>query len=244
MASTLTAIVLTAVLTSQTHTLMAQRASVPPTVRILDTTVVHRVKARYQIYLPPGYPSGKRWPLVLFLHGAGERGSDFAALSHTGLTQLAAGRAFPFILVAPQVPADEIWSIPALAALLDRVTTDFRVDPDRVYLTGLSMGAFGGWDLATSYPDRFAAVVLISGGGNPVSACRLRDVPVWLVHGRKDDVIPVEESELLARALQGCGGPVRLTVYPEAGHDAWSQTYEDPEFLNWLLAQKRRPRRR
>jgi predicted peptidase len=220
---------------------MAQQVSIPPTVGALDTTVVQRVTARYRLYLPPGYqPGTKRWPLVLFLHGAGERGTDLTALSRSGLTKLADSRTFPFILVAPQVPEEEIWSTPALAALLERLGKDLSVDPDRVYLTGLSMGAFGAWDLATAYPDRFAALVLISGGGNPVPACRLRSVPVWLVHGRKDDVIPVEESELLARRLKDCGGQVRLTVYPDVGHDAWSQTYEDPGFLTWLLAQRRK----
>jgi predicted peptidase len=236
----------TALVSSRAHTVMAQQASVPPpTVGALDTTVVQRVTARYRLYLPPGYAQGsKRWPLVLFLHGAGERGTDLTALAHTGLTKLAGTRTFPFILVAPQVAPEEIWSTAALAALVERLTKDLPVDPDRVYLTGLSMGAFGGWELATTYPDRFAAVVLISGGGNPVPACRLRGVPVWLVHGRKDDVIPVEESELLARRLQACGGRVRLTVYPDVGHDAWSQTYEDPEFLSWLLGQRREPPRR
>lgn len=238
-------IALTALLTSQAHTLMAQQAPVPPTVGALDTTVVQRVTVRYRLYLPPEYtPGPKRWPLVLFLHGAGERGTDLTALSRTGLTKLADTRTLPFILVAPQVPEDQIWSTPALATLLGRLTRDLRVDPDRVYLTGLSMGAFGGWELATTHPDRFAAVVLISGGGNPVPACRLRDVPVWLVHGRKDDVIPVEESELLARRLEACGGRIRLTVYPDVGHDAWSQTYEDPGFLKWLLAQRREAPRR
>jgi predicted peptidase len=224
---------------------MAQQASILPTVGAFDTTVVQRVTARYRLYLPPGYARGaKRWPLVLFLHGAGERGNDLTLLSRTGLSKLADTRPFPFILVAPQVAEEEIWSTPALAALLQRLTTDLPVDPDRIYLTGLSMGAFGAWDLATAYPDRFAALVLISGGGNPVPACRLRDVPVWLVHGRTDDVIPVEESELLARRLEACGGRVRLTVYPDVGHDAWSQTYEDPGFLKWLLAQRREGPRR
>jgi predicted peptidase len=206
----------------------------------MDTTITQRLSLRYQLYLPPEYADdSKRWPLVLFLHGAGERGSDLSVLGRTGLTRLAATRTFPFILVAPQAPEGEIWSSPALATLLDRLATELRVDPGRVYLTGLSMGGFGAWELATSYPERFAAVVSISAGGNPVPACRLRDVPVWLIHGREDDVIPVEGSEVLARRLRACGAPVRLTVYPDAGHDAWTRTYEHPDFLKWLLAQRR-----
>jgi predicted peptidase len=224
----------------QAADLMGQHTASSPTAHGLDTTIAQRVSLRYRLYLPTDYAgSGTRWPLVLFLHGAGERGSHLALLDRTGLTKLAAARSLPFVLVAPQVPDDEIWSTPALAALLDRLLSQLRIDRDRIYLTGLSMGGFGAWDLATTHPDRFAAVVSISGGGNPVPACRLRHVPVWLVHGQQDDVIPVQESELLARRLQTCGGRVRLTVYPDAGHDAWSRTYEDPAFLDWLLAQRR-----
>jgi predicted peptidase len=224
----------------QAADLLGQRAANSPTAHALDTTITQRVSLRYRVYLPSDYPNrGTRWPLVLFLHGAGERGSDLALLDRTGLTKLAAARSLPFVLVAPQVPEDETWSTTALATLLDRLVSQFRIDPDRVYLTGLSMGGFGAWDLATTHPDRFAALVSISGGGNPVPACRLRHVSVWLVHGQQDDVIPVQESELLARRLQACGGRVRLTVYPDAGHDAWSRTYEDPAFLEWLLAQRR-----
>jgi predicted peptidase len=224
----------------QAAALGAQQAAKSPTAHVLDTTIVQRVSLRYRLYLPSDYATpGTRWPLVLFLHGAGERGSDLALLDRTGLTKLAAERSLPFVLVAPQVSSEEIWSTPALATLLDRLVSQLSIDLDRVYLTGLSMGGFGAWDLATTQPERFAALVSISGGGNPVSACRLRHVPVWLVHGQQDDVIPVEESELLARRLQTCGGRVRLTVYPDAGHDAWSRTYGDPAFFEWLLAQRR-----
>jgi predicted peptidase len=224
---------------------VAQQGAIAPRIGALDTTVSQRLTLRYQLYLPPGYAADtRRWPLLLFLHGAGERGADFAALARQVLPELAARRALPFILVAPQVPDGEIWTSPALAALLDRLATELRVDPDRVYLTGLSMGGFGAWELATAYPERFAAVVSISGGGNPVPACRLRDVSVWLVHGQQDDVIPVQESEVLARRLQACGGRVRLTVDSTAGHDAWTRIYSDSTFGTWLLAQRRHTRAR
>jgi predicted peptidase len=222
--------------------LVGQRPVVPPSAGTFDTVVAQHLTARYQLYLPPGYRAdSRRWPLVLFLHGAGERGNDLSVVTHTGLPKLAATRPFPFVLVAPQVPDGEIWSSSVLAALIDRLITELAIDTNRIYLTGLSMGGYGAWDLATTYPERFAAVVSISGGGNPVPACRLRNVPVWLVHGRKDDVIPVQSSQLLAQRLEACGGRVRLTVYPDAGHDAWSRTFADPGFLKWLLAQRRTP---
>ena len=214
----------------------------PSTSRVLDTSVTKRLTSRYLLYIPEGYsPTENRWPLVLFLHGSGERGADLSLLARQGLPKLAAERNFPFLLAAPQLPEGEVWSADVLKALLDELQATLRVDPDRIYLTGLSMGAFGAWDLATALPDRFAALVAISGGGNPVEVCRLKNVPVWIVHGRKDDVIPVAWAESLAQRLERCGGKVRLTVYPDAGHDAWTRTYADPAFLDWLLAQRRPP---
>ena len=194
---------------------------------------------RYVVYLPEGYAATiKSWPLVLYLHGSGERGTDRQALERQGLPKLAAGKSFPFILVAPQIPEGQVWNEEPLTYLLDELETTLWVDRDRIYLTGISMGAFGAWDLATATPDRFAALLVISGGGNPVEVCQLKDVPVWIVHGRQDDVIPVSWSEALARRLELCGGNVKLTIHPDAGHDAWSRTYEDPAVIEWLLAQR------
>lgn len=194
----------------------------------------------YLRYLPEGYKTlNKSWPLVLFLHGSGERGTNLKKLERQGLPKLgAAGRSFPFILVAPQIPEGQVWNEEPLTYLLDELETTLWVDRDRIYLTGISMGAFGAWDLATATPDRFAALLVISGGGNPVEVCQLKDVPVWIVHGRQDDVIPVSWSEALAQRLERCGGNVKLTIYPDAGHDAWSRTYEDPAVIEWLLAQR------
>ncbi|HEV7505215.1 MAG TPA: PHB depolymerase family esterase [Thermoanaerobaculia bacterium] len=212
----------------------------PSTEKTFAVTITKKVSTRYLLYLPEGYdPAGKTWPLVLFLHGSGERGADLAAVSRQGLPKLMGGRSFPFILVAPQVPEGELWSADVLKALLDDLQTRLRVDPDRVYLTGLSMGAFGAWDLTIANPDRFAALLVISGGGNPVEVCRLKNVPVWIFHGRKDDVIPVSWAEELGRRLERCAGNVKVTIYPDAGHDAWTRTYADPAVLEWLLAQRR-----
>jgi predicted peptidase len=218
----------------------AQDHAMPFTEKAFGSTITKKVSARYLLYLPEGYgPAGKPWPLVLFLHGSGERGTHLAAVTHQGLPKLAGGKSFPFILVAPQVPEGELWSADVLKALLDDLQSRLLVDPDRVYLTGLSMGAFGAWDLATANPDRFAALLVISGGGNPVEVCRLKNVPVWIFHGRKDDVIPVSWAEELGRRLESCAGKVKVTIYPDAGHDAWTRTYADPAVLEWLLAQRR-----
>lgn len=205
-----------------------------------DTSVVKSVHLRYLIDLPHGYsPTEGSWPLVLFLHGAGERGNDLNSLRSQGLPKLGASTDLPFVLVAPQVPTGELWSADALRALLDHLEGTLRIDRSREYLTGLSMGAFGALELAEANPDRFAAVLAISGGANPVEICRLRRVPVWIVHGQADDVIPVSWSENLAKRLKACSGRARLTIYPGVGHDAWSRAYADTAIMNWLLAQRR-----
>jgi predicted peptidase len=207
-----------------------------------DTIVVKPVHLHYLIDLPQSYSITQgSWPLVLFLHGAGERGSDLDVVRSQGLPKMASSATLPFILVAPQTPDGELWSADALVALLDHLETTLRIDRSREYLTGLSMGAFGAWELAMAVPDRFAAVLAISGGANPVEVCRLRHVPVWIVHGGEDDVIPVSWSETLAKRLEACSGRVRLTIYPGVGHDAWSRTYADTSVMNWLLAQRRTP---
>ncbi len=208
----------------------------------LDRRVVREEHGRYLLYLPPGYSSddGERWPLLLFLHGAGERGVDLERVKlHGPPKQIAAGQELPFIVVAPQVAEGRIWSTSFLDALLEEVTERYAVDRDRIYLTGLSMGGFGVWALAMEYPDRFAALVPISGGGMISGACGLKGVPIRAFHGAHDEIIPVFLTRVLVERLRECGGDARLTVYPDAGHDAWTRTYDDPALYEWLLRQRR-----
>ena len=122
---------------------------------------------------------------------------------------------------------------------MDDIAAKYRVDKDRIYLTGLSMGGFGTWSLAAAHPERFAAIVPICGGGNPADAAKLKNLPIWVFHGAKDPVVPPERSESMVKAIKAAGGNVKLTVYPDAGHDAWTATYENPELYRWLFAQKR-----
>lgn len=210
----------------------------------LNKQITITITARYLLYLPEGYETdaGKRWPLVLFLHGAGERGSDLEKVKAHGPPRLvAAGKQFPFILVSPQCPEDARWSTDTLGALLDDVRQRYRVDPDRVYVTGLSMGGYGTWAMAMAYPDRFAAIAPICGGGDPRRAARIRGVPAWVFHGGKDTVVPLQQSEEMVAALKAAGAPeVKLTVYPDAGHDSWTMAYDDPALYEWLLGRRRR----
>lgn len=224
-----------------------QKAPFAPGQHVLrfERTLSQVVVLPYLLYLPEGYGADdSRWPLVLFLHGAGERGRDIERVRIHGPAKLIAqGRKFPFILVAPQCPEYEVWDTRVLAALLDEVIGRYRVDEDRVYCTGLSMGGYGTWALAMAQPRRFAAIVPICGGGclQQLLVARLKPVPVWCFHGAKDPVVPLAESQVLVNGLKETGGNVRFTVYPDAGHDAWTQTYEDPAVWDWLLSQRRTP---
>lgn len=204
------------------------------------------VRLPYLLYLPDAYPtSTQKWPLMLFLHGAGERGSDLQKVTVHGPPKLiaSAGKQFPFIIVSPQCPAYEFWSnghmLETLNALLDDIIARYRVDMDRIYVTGLSMGGYGTWHLALAYPERFAAIAPICGKGDPARAARLKNVPVWAFHGARDDMVPLAGSADMVDALKKAGGDVRFTIYPEAGHDAWTETYNNPKLYEWLLQHKR-----
>lgn len=201
-------------------------------------TVTRTVSAQYLISLPEGYGQIDRtWPLVLFLHGAGERGSDLELVKKHGPPRLIAeGKTFPFIMVAPQCPDGQWWSDDVLIALLDKIENDYSVDRSREYVTGLSMGGFGTWRLAMLNPDRFAAILPICGGGDEKLICAIAKVPAWAFHGAKDPVVPLSESQKMVDALKACGGDPKLTVYPEAGHDSWTETYNNPDVYTWLLS--------
>jgi predicted peptidase len=208
-------------------------------------------KVNYLQFLPKGYdPKGeRRWPLILFLHGAGERGTNvWRAAIHGPGKQAAAQPDFPFIIISPQCPEQQIWSKDVLLALLDEIIARHAVDTRRVYLTGLSMGGYGTWDLGLSYPEKFAAIVPICGGGELITVLlagrdkgpALQSLGVWAFHGGKDPVVPLSESQRLVDALKKAGVPeVKLTVYPEAGHDSWTETYKNPELYDWLLKHER-----
>jgi len=204
-----------------------------------------RKPGRYLLYLPPGYDARRgAWPLLLFLHGSGERGSHLERVKRHGPPPLLQqGRQFPFIVVSPQCPEGETWSVAFLDQLLREVQKRYRVDPDRIYVTGLSLGGYGTWSLAEAYPERFAAVAPVCGGGDPSRAAAMRRLPVWAFHGEKDLLVPVEESRVMVEALRKAGGNVRFTAYPDKGHDCWTATYETPELYRWLLEQKREPPR-
>jgi predicted peptidase len=198
------------------------------------------VSSNFLLYLPREFGREKKeWPLILFLHGAGERGSDLEKVKTHGPPKLLEKEDFPFIVVSPQAPEGAGWMPDLLNALLDEVIERLPVDRDRIYLTGLSMGGFGTWRLAIEHPERFAAIAPICGGGEAYRVCRLKNLPVWAFHGAKDNVVPLKAQEEMVEALKQCGGNVKFTVYPEAGHDSWTETYANPELYRWFLEHRR-----
>jgi predicted peptidase len=208
--------------------------------------ISHQIELDYLLHLPSAYDGGaktERWPLVLFLHGAGERGDDLELLKKNGPPKLiAAGKDIPAIVVSPQCPTNQWWTDhhEALLLLLDQTARRYRVDPDRVYVTGLSMGGFGTWMLIGREPQRFAAAIPICGGGTRTGILRATELPIWAFHGDADPVVPLDETTRLVETLERRGAKnVKLTVYPGVEHDSWTQTYDDPAVWEWLFAQRR-----
>ncbi len=210
--------------------------------------------ADYLLFLPEGYgaDAAKLWPLILFLHGAGERGQDIWLVAKHGPPKIdTTEKNFPFIVLSPQCPSGQIWSNDLLLALLAEIEKKYAVDTNRVYLTGISMGGFGTWSLGLSHPEKFAAIAPICGGGQTIQVtlaqhfdaatlASFKRMGIWAFHGGKDTTVTPDESEHMVNALKKAGcTDVKLTIYPEAQHDSWTQTYANPELLTWFLQHTR-----
>lgn len=195
---------------------------------------------RSWLYLPPGYEAGDAaWPLVVFLHGSGERGTELARVKvHGPPKQVDQGRDFPFVLCSPQLEEGRTWSAHDQHALIGALQARLRIDPARICATGLSLGGAGVWAWAAAYPQDLAAIAPVCGYGDPAEVCQASGVPVRAYHGAADDVVPLAAQQACVDALRACGGQVDFTVYPGVGHDAWTPAYEDPALVPWLLAQR------
>lgn len=248
--------VTTALLLAQAACTAAETATLAQaptqTTGVFEFQHARKATVNYLLYLPKGCEPGaeKKWPLILFLHGAGERGSSVWKVAATGLpARLKNETNFPFVVVSPQCPDGLIWSdSELLLGLLEQIESKYPVDRSRVYLTGLSMGGYGTWELGLNHPDKFAAIAPICGGGQTISALlasgpraqALKTLGVWAFHGGKDIVVPVAESERMMAVLRRAGvSDAKLTVYPEAGHDSWTETYRNPELFDWFLKHQR-----
>jgi predicted peptidase len=238
----------------------------PETGFLNRTMQIARDQYRYQVFVPSNYDPHKKWPVVLFLHGSGERGTDGLLPTEVGLGRAIRymGADFPFIVVFPQCRHNKFWNDAEMQTValtaLDQTIREFHGDPQRIYLTGTSMGGYGVWEIAARTPGKFAAYVPVCGGLQPVKdypnlhlsflgdpsftdpyaevARRIGKTPVWIFHGDADPTVPVEESRKMAKALKDTGGNVRYTEYPGVPHNSWDKAYAEPELIHWMMQQK------
>lgn len=213
---------------------------------------------RYRLLLPEQFEEGETYPLVLFLHGMGERGDDNKAQLKWGVSAFAKAdfrEDHPAIIVVPQAPDDDYWAnlnwreentelmeeptkpLQLAYKLVNKTTEKLPVDENRLYVTGLSMGGFGTWDLITRYPDTFAAALPVCGGGDPAKAHLLTELPIWNFHGAKDEIVPPDLSRRMIDAIREAGGLPGYTEYPDVDHFSWIPAYGDRYVLDWLFKQ-------
>ena len=231
----------------------------------LDRAVtVGGTEYKYQVFVPEDWTKNKKWPVILFLHGAGERGDDGLIQTEVGIgTAIRRYRGrFPAVIVMPQCRKNVWWSDSTMAdaamATLAAAQKEFHGDPVRTYLTGLSMGGYGTWYLAGKYPGKFAAIVPICGGilvpdmarqqsaddSGPYTEAAKKigsKTPVWIYHGGDDPAVPVTESRRMNDALKALGGEIHYTEYPGVGHNSWEKAYAEPELLTWMLSKTTSP---
>jgi predicted esterase len=214
--------------------------------KTFNKTIEIQTSLDYLIYLPPNYAkkAAQKWPVLLYLHGAGERGNEINKVKAWGPTKYVETKGdLPFIVISPQCPSNKRWNDEimqvTLKNLTDQLTQEYRVDQERIYLTGLSMGGYGTWALATQYPDYFAAMAMFCGSGDETLASKISHLPTRIYHGAKDSVVPISESDKLVKALTKHNGYVDYTVYPIKEHVCWSEDYQDRNFYTWFLKHSR-----
>jgi predicted peptidase len=228
------------------------------------TITIASTEYHYRVFVPKDWTKKKKWPVILFLHGAGERGDDNTAQTSVGIGPaiLRQQDTFPFVVVLPQCPKNSWWTQPDMQAMalkaLEQTANEFRCDSKRIFLTGLSMGGYGSWLIAANNPRKFAALAIICGGvipppgvnvpgpekigvasDDPYGAIvsKIRHTPVWVFHGGADTVVPVSESRKMVDALRAQRGNVRYTEYDRVGHNSWDKAFAEPDLFPWLLSQ-------
>jgi predicted peptidase len=200
-------------------------------------------RLNYLLHIPEGYGTeiGKKWPLIVFLHGLKQRGNKISVIAHVGLPKMiTALRDFPFFVISPQCPLRTFWDRPKTAVkvkeTIDRVVGDYDIDTGRLYLTGYSMGGYGTWYIAALYPDLFAAIIPICGGGNVETAKKIAHIPTWVFHGKKDSVVSIKKSYKMVDALEIAGSKsLKYTFYPRHGHNCCDATYSNTQVYKWML---------
>ncbi len=229
------------------------------------TVTIGTTEYHFRVFTPKGWSRRKKSPVILFLHGAGERGDDNLVQTKVGIGPaiLRQQESLPFIVVLPQCPKNRWWTEPEMQAqalkALDQTVEEFNGDKSRVYLTGLSMGGYGSWVMAEGNPSKFAAIAVVCGGVRPpprinvpqpadglaasadpyaAVASKVGKTPVWVFHGGADPVVPVTESRKMVEAIKSAGGSVRYNEYEGVGHNSWDKAYAEAELFPWMLTQK------
>jgi predicted peptidase len=227
----------------------ACRAPSGETASHFDKVIQRHVSLDYLVYLPDA--AGKthqRWPAIIFLHGSGERGTNVWDVTMHGPPKIVKSeKDFPFIVLSPQCPPGQQWQVDDVVSFVKNMERRYPIDRNRIYLTGLSMGGSGTWNILLAHPGIFAAAVPICGRADtnglpfiaPEKMEKIKHLPIWIFHGEKDPTVPVSASKEMAAALEKLGANVKLTIYPEAKHDSWTQTYANPALYDWLLSQNR-----
>ena len=197
------------------------------------------VSSYYLLDLPKDYAEKTDWPLVVYLHGYSESGNDLEMVKQNEPPKLVAeGKQFPFVVVSPQGPSGFYWRGNVIMGLIDQIVENYSIDTSRVYMTGKSMGGYGTWQISHEYPERFAAIAPIAGGGlfvSPYFMDRLKGLPVWAFHDKRDDLVPCQESVRMVEGVNATGGNAKLTTYDQGTYDAWTEAYNNDEFYDWFL---------
>lgn len=212
-------------------------------VKNFSTEIYKNVIINYLLYLPKDYTEKNKYPMVLFLHGSGERGNDISLVEKHGLPKLIKqGKNFPFIIVSPQCKDNTIWNdnLEELYLLVEHIKSKYSVDDKRIYCTGLSMGGFGTWAMAIRYPNLFAAIAPVCGGGISWQASTIKHIPIWAFHGDKDEAVPIIYQQLMIDELKKYNSDVKFTVYPNGQHNIWDITYNTDDLYEWLLSKSKK----
>ncbi|MCM4167284.1 2-succinyl-6-hydroxy-2,4-cyclohexadiene-1-carboxylate synthase [Arenibacter antarcticus] len=208
----------------------------------MEVTTTETLK--YYLYYPENYKSSgdEKFPLLLFLHGGGESGGSLDAVKRNGPPKLlTGGKKFPFLILAPQNPNEKMWwNTRAVNQLLETVIAENKVDPNRIYLTGLSRGGGAAWEMAVQYPDKFAALAVVCGMAPlPYASWINKKLPIWVFHGDQDNSIPISESVNMVAKLREMGYRVQFTIYKGVGHNAWEKAYENETLYDWFMEQEK-----
>ena len=211
---------------------------------LIKTMAVENRQRPYVVYVPREYDPGRQWPLIVFLHGIGERGDDGLLQTEVGIGRAIRrhARRFACLVLMPQCPEDRMWgdATTDIETAMAQTRDEYNIDPSRIYLTGLSMGGFGTWLYGAAHVETFAALMPICGGGNPDDAEKLATIPIWAFHGADDPRVDARRSRQMVDAVKKAKGTIRYTEYPGVEHNSWDQAYDDPKAIRWLLKQRKR----